>query len=284
MAKVTGFINAVLSGKLGGTVYANNKGGSYVRQYIKPTNPNTIAQISARADFTSAISAWHALTDAEKALWNSYALNHYASKLGSTGATYSGFNAFCALQNTARNANRMSRAVAWTSGVSSLTVSQTGFAPTATPPTNDFSSNVQTSGGVTVPLSLNSVSFDTDSTASITFGFLTPQAVAPVFQDAIGNVPVGYNVYISNALSQNQQFVQNRFLELLGSIKAPTITSGWPASPASSITASFSSTSDFDIPARKNWYGVGEVVEVSVYAVGVSGAMKLIGSQKATAT
>lgn len=284
MARVVGFINAVLSGKLGGTVYANNKGGSYVRQYVKPTNPDTVAQISARGSFTSAVSAWHALSDTEKGQWNSYALNHFAAKNGGTGATYSGFNAFTSLHNAAINANRMSRAVDWTAGASALTITQTLFAPSATPPVNDMSNSLQTSGGVTVPLTFSSATFDTDSTGSITFTFLTPQAAAPVFQDAIGNVPVGYNVYISNPLSQNQQFVQNRFLELLGSIKSPSVSSGWPMSPAASMTATFSSTSDFNIPARKNWYTVGEVVEVSVFAVGSTGAMKLMGSQMVTAT
>lgn len=56
-------------GKLGGVVYAKNKGGNYIRTKITPTNPQTAAQMSMRQQLGSASSAWRSLTAPERASW-----------------------------------------------------------------------------------------------------------------------------------------------------------------------------------------------------------------------
>lgn len=58
------------SGKLGGQVASKNRGGSYVRTKVTPTNPNTSAQAAVRNRLTSFSQGWRALSAAQLAAWN----------------------------------------------------------------------------------------------------------------------------------------------------------------------------------------------------------------------
>jgi len=64
-------------GKLGGHVASKNRGGSYFRTKVTPANPNTIAQIGARARVTQLSQSFPTLTASEIAGWNS-AVGDYA--------------------------------------------------------------------------------------------------------------------------------------------------------------------------------------------------------------
>lgn len=71
MAKVKfGMMMTDARGKLGGQVFSKNKGGSYVRTKVTPTNPSTTAQATARALFSTISQGWSALTAAQRAAWN----------------------------------------------------------------------------------------------------------------------------------------------------------------------------------------------------------------------
>jgi len=71
MAKIKfGMMMTDASGKLGGQVFAKNRGGNYVRTKGIPTNPQTTFQTAVRALFASISSGWSALTDAQRASWN----------------------------------------------------------------------------------------------------------------------------------------------------------------------------------------------------------------------
>lgn len=58
------------SGKLGGHVLSKNRGGSYARTKVTPTNPRTSYQTNVRGVFATISSGWSSLTDAERASWN----------------------------------------------------------------------------------------------------------------------------------------------------------------------------------------------------------------------
>ena len=60
------------SGKLGGQVFSKNRGGSYVRTKVTPTNPQTAAQSTIRGIFASISSRWSSLTDAQRASFNGF--------------------------------------------------------------------------------------------------------------------------------------------------------------------------------------------------------------------
>lgn len=59
-----------IKGKIGGSVFAKNKGGYYVRQKVKPLNPKSPEQRKARADFTQVSQAWGTITLDNRKAWN----------------------------------------------------------------------------------------------------------------------------------------------------------------------------------------------------------------------
>jgi len=59
------------SGKLGGHVYAKNRGGNYVRTKATPLNPQTSYQTAVRNTFTTLAQSWRTLTQTQIAAWNS---------------------------------------------------------------------------------------------------------------------------------------------------------------------------------------------------------------------
>jgi hypothetical protein len=76
MAKIKLGSNIVgISGKMAGHVFANNRGGNYMRVKTKPTNPRTVAQMGARNRFTSLSQAWKSITDAQRNAWNAAVSN-----------------------------------------------------------------------------------------------------------------------------------------------------------------------------------------------------------------
>lgn len=58
-------------GKLGGHVASKNRGGSYLRTKVTPSNPQTEAQSAVRALFGSLSQGWSALSAAVRAGWDS---------------------------------------------------------------------------------------------------------------------------------------------------------------------------------------------------------------------
>ncbi len=83
---------SVISGTVGGNVYAKGRYGSYMRKWTKPVNPNTSGQQDVRALMSQANTAWAALTDAVRADWETYAaavpwLNRIGETVYLTGKT-----------------------------------------------------------------------------------------------------------------------------------------------------------------------------------------------------
>lgn len=81
----TGAVVAEIRGSLGGNVFSRNKGGAYVRQRVKPINPNSPRQAAVRGTFGTLQSAWRALTQAEQNTWVAAAENYLTTnKVGDT--------------------------------------------------------------------------------------------------------------------------------------------------------------------------------------------------------
>jgi len=64
-----GAIVTDISGKLGGHVFAKNRGGAYMRTKSTPINPSTTLQTHVRAIFAFISSLWSTLTSAERESW-----------------------------------------------------------------------------------------------------------------------------------------------------------------------------------------------------------------------
>lgn len=58
-----------LSGKAGGSIFSHNQGGSYVKNFAVPANPQTADQQGVRSLFGGLSSAWRGLTKAERDSW-----------------------------------------------------------------------------------------------------------------------------------------------------------------------------------------------------------------------
>jgi hypothetical protein len=105
MAKVV-FGNgiAAMSGKLGGSVAARNKGGAYLRTWVKPTNPQTARQTAVRATLATNAQLWKDQTDATRAAWATWAdANPVIDRLGAS-IVLSGSQAFGKVMNNRTNA------------------------------------------------------------------------------------------------------------------------------------------------------------------------------------
>ena len=71
MAKIKfGMMMTDASGKLGGQVFSKNRGGTYVRTKVTPSNPQTTAQMTVRGIFASISSAWSSLTESDRLSFN----------------------------------------------------------------------------------------------------------------------------------------------------------------------------------------------------------------------
>ena len=75
MAKVKLNGASVISGTIGGQVYSRNRGGAYIRTWVKPVNPNTTAQSNTRSLFGNLSNNWRALSEADRTTWNTGSAN-----------------------------------------------------------------------------------------------------------------------------------------------------------------------------------------------------------------
>jgi len=69
---VPGAVVSVLSGKIGGTVFARNRGGAYARSYAIPTRVTSDSAQTVKAAFAAASQAYANLTTAQIAAWDQY--------------------------------------------------------------------------------------------------------------------------------------------------------------------------------------------------------------------
>lgn len=74
---------AAISGKVGGSVFSRNKGGAYVKSWVKPTNPNTTPQQAVRTRLSNLSQGWRSLTQGQRDAWNGAATTFpYVNRLG----------------------------------------------------------------------------------------------------------------------------------------------------------------------------------------------------------
>lgn len=279
MARVT-FINAIMRGKLGGSVYSSNKGGAIVRQFVKPSNPQTPAQMQARATFTTAVSAYAALSALYQQGWNTFALNGFSPKHPKTGVTYSGYNAFVALTSEALNAKALKSATDPTVSIpAAATLTLFDFEQPVSPPVGAMSAQIQNSTG-TIPISvaLDSFVYTSGGTSVLTLnldgGGGLPLTTAPNFKDYISKTSVGYVVYGSTPIATAQMQPKKTELFAVGIVPPINAVTGW----TSGNQIAFDLSAVKNVGTSKFSYVTGQYAKFTVYAVNKSGQMQLIGS------
>lgn len=71
-----GAVAAAVSGSIGGTVFARNRGGSYIRNRTPPLNPASPRQVAARSILADLSNRWSTvLTQTQRDAWDNYADN-----------------------------------------------------------------------------------------------------------------------------------------------------------------------------------------------------------------
>lgn len=80
------FLDVPQSGSHAGVTHSRNRYGQYVRSRATPVNPNTSAQVVARAYLQTASAGWRALTQAQRDAWDTYAATK--PRTNSLGQTY----------------------------------------------------------------------------------------------------------------------------------------------------------------------------------------------------
>lgn len=72
-------------GSINGTVYSRGIGGLYMKNRVKPLNPQSTAQTAVRNQLAVLASSWRGLTDAQREAWGAQADNYPATnRLGET--------------------------------------------------------------------------------------------------------------------------------------------------------------------------------------------------------
>lgn len=129
------------SGSYQGLTASRNRYGQYTRSRATPVNPNTTAQGSARTRVSVNAAAWRALTDNQRAGWES--LGSQITRTDALGQTYTlnGFSAYVSVNNNlaaaGESAVSAAPAVVTPDGLLTATITSTGgtlsIAYTATP-------------------------------------------------------------------------------------------------------------------------------------------------------
>ncbi len=131
------------SGKIGGTVYARNKGGNYSRNWVVPTNPQTSRQAAQRSLMALKSAAWRTLTDNQRDSWASWAGdNPILDRLGNS-IVLSGAQAY--------NKINMNRTTAGDAAAQTVTPSAASFTADIIDTTSSLDINI-TSAFFRVPL------------------------------------------------------------------------------------------------------------------------------------
>jgi len=219
MARILGSLLGELSGKMGGLVFSRNGSGAYVRQYVKPVNPNSVAQQEARTIFTNSASAYHALTDSEKSQWSSYASSIYNPLIGTNDGQFSGFNAFISSNVIVKQASAslMSPTISADPTPPSA-LAETLISTVTTPPSNTLSTSIVGAGSAVIPFINTSLSLPSGSGYELTLNYDNQPGGAPspidilsILVSATGQ-KIGVGLYMSNGVQQPHDFINSPFL------------------------------------------------------------------------
>lgn len=106
MAKVKlGALAQDVRGTIAGQTFSRNKGGSYVRQKVSPTQPETARQTAQRGILSQVAQLWAATVTATRSLWYTYAENNPVTDVFGDSLKLNGAAAFQKLNATLLTCN-----------------------------------------------------------------------------------------------------------------------------------------------------------------------------------
>jgi len=84
-------------GGIGGLVYNTWRGINYVKTNTSPTGQGTELRLAAQAKLSAVAKEWAQLSDAERAGWNQYAIDHPVTDWTGSPKRLTGMNWYCKL-------------------------------------------------------------------------------------------------------------------------------------------------------------------------------------------
>jgi hypothetical protein len=274
MAKIISSVFGELRGKLGGSVFARNQFGMYVRSHILPVNPNTIAQRRSRALFADAVQAYCTLTPAQKAAWTDYARDpmRFNPLRFMNPGLYGGFHAFVSLYVAAAKADAIKQDP---SGLPAHVC--TGYQIVMDPPVFGVDGSLKTLEG-TYPIRLVGATIRDDGYIRITIdldGHPPGPLTLPAGELVTGHyVPFGFGVYISTYVKNPRNRPARDEFVHVGNTCIPSLEADSPVT--------FPLTLEWSSPLDSNEYRYGLVrgsaVRLTVTQVGINGQLRKIGA------
>ena len=106
MALVNGNPFGDVRGKLGANVFTRNRHGAVIRAYVKPSQPNSIAQIQQRTRLGNMSAQFRNLTTEQRARWESWARNKYVPRHKINTGNYTAHSAFVGVNSFIQQMNQ----------------------------------------------------------------------------------------------------------------------------------------------------------------------------------
>jgi len=98
-------IVAEARGAIAGTVFSKNTYGAYLRTKVTPVNRQTTFQQGVRQFLASTAQDWRGLTQAQRDLWNQFAVNFNRTNIFGDSVGLTGFNLFMQLNRNLLEVN-----------------------------------------------------------------------------------------------------------------------------------------------------------------------------------
>lgn len=270
-----------IRGKLAGNVFARNGHGQYIRGYTVGTNPNTVAQATARASFSSIVSNYSTLTGSQRGAWQEYSKRLFTPRTESHSMQYSGYQAFVSLQmanNRSRNLNRdwefrldgATTAVPWIKIDWSSAYSE--------PPETAKLLNFRDKSGNFLPYTLVDADFIIGGACRFTIKMGTGDSTYAFWSAVDQNSNLnGFALYMSNPIKGANYFVRNPLYQCLGFFKAWDVVSA-PANELVFNELQYRTTDSFDTSKYKAQPTPGDWVRLTLYSIDGLGQMRRVGS------
>jgi len=286
MARILSSLIGDLRGSIGGQTYSRNKAGAFIRQRVKPVNPQTVRQQNARYRFGNMSILFQSLTSAQKTCWENFAKTHFNPLKGNNTGIYSAGNAFVALRQSAGQGNAYRTEPVMKQGGVTLDVTAIQYNEVVEPPLTPSSATIQTENDINVQFDISNISIGGDGTYLFNMSF---PSLAPTSEETFSNFQnaegqqFGIGIYISNILkfegAKPNTALKTNFADT-GVINLIEKNSG--EVPMDS-TITISGTTGLVKEDIRDFPCAGDVVLASVFLRTQEGAQKLIKSQYVTA-
>lgn len=288
MAKLVPFLGNI-SGKIAGNVFASGKGGAYIRQFVKPTNPKSSAQIRARQSFSAASRAFGALQAPTKSAFNLFAMESFSPKNPKAGVTYSGAGAYSSLFNQVLACNgatgNQQEVIATPSNIPCTNIP---FTIPTSPPIGKFSGMISnTAQDVSAPINVTlavcgvTPGSYVDINIDYTVGGIDPDTFGePQILDVVSFEKFGFAVYVSKRIPSGTTKPAQIQKFCVAAFPAFTLTS--PAVLPDVGVIELETTVNPNIAESKYQLISGDIADYEIYAISVSGCSALVGSGQIT--